>query len=429
MNHLLFNEKNQMEFVRLDQAQSVFLEILCSAVQGKSHDLHMNNAAVLPEVLRMASVQHVLPMIYEAIYQSELMRRYPELFAMCKKRIVDEVVSQTVRTAQFLDLYRKLDGRGLRPLVVKGIAVRRFYPREELRSSVDEDLLIPPEMRDSYHEALLDYGMEQMKEERDIEEESEISYRHPGTGLYLEVHQHLFPPESHAYGDLNRFFEDRETEEFEYRGQKMLTLNPTDHLFFLICHSFKHFLHSGFGIRQICDMVILSNMYADVIDWEKIWRQCGEIRGQDFLRAMYRIGNQYLLKENRYSVYLKNWDIDSVDELPLLLDVLASGVHGAADMTRLHSSNMTLKAMENYKNSRNSKSSVWSSAFLPLKDMKKKYRYLEKAPFLLPAAWLQRILQYARELSSQKSSGNNVMDSISLGRKRVELLKKYGVIK
>ena len=154
-----------------------------------------------------------------------------------------------------------------------------------------------------------------------------------------------------------------------------------------------------------------------------------EIRGQDFLRAMYRIGNQYLLKENRYSVYLKNWDIDSVDELPLLLDVLASGVHGAADMTRLHSSNMTLKAMENYKNSRNSKSSVWSSAFLPLKDMKKKYRYLEQAPFLLPAAWLHRILQYARELSSQKSSGNNVMDSISLGRKRVELLKKYGVIK
>lgn len=64
-----------------------------------------------------------------------------------------------------------------------------------------------------------------------------------------------------------------------------------------------------------------------------------------------------------------------------------------------------------------------------MKDMKVRYRYLENAPFLIPVAWIQRLLQYARELSKDKTSGNNVIDSICLGRQRIELLKKYGIIK
>lgn len=413
----------------MNRAQSCFLKALQKAIQGKKYDVFVDNEETLRWILHTASIQKVLPMVCEAIYESGVTKKYFDVFSAYQKKAVKEVVSQTVRTAQFLDLYRYLGSRGLIPVLVKGLAVRALYPRENLRMSVDEDLLIAPHQKYLYHEALLDYGMCQMDPEQKIEKDSEISYKDPESGLYIEVHQYLFPPESEVYGDLNRFFEKIKPVKQDYKGQELLTLDPTDHLFFLICHSFKHFLHSGFGIRQICDLALFSDAYADEIDWDRIWLQCHQINGERFVWALYRIGNKYLMPDNRYEFYLEKWDIENVDEEPLLLDVLESGVHGASEMTRLHSSNITLNAVANHKNNKRAKASVWGSVFLPLEKMKVRYKYLERAPFFLPAAWIQRVYRYGREILAERKGTSSVMNSVSLGRQRVELLRYYGIIK
>ncbi len=413
----------------MDQAQIYFLEALRKSLKGEKYELCADSESVLRRIFHIAAIQNVLPMICEAVYQSESIKKYQGLFAIYKKQAVDQLVSQTVRTAQFLGLCRCLEKRGLTPVVVKGIMVRQLYPRENLRISVDEDLLIPSEQGEAYHQAFLDYGLVQMEEGKVWKRDPEISYTDHGSGLYIESHQYLLPPDSRAYGDLNRFFEHIEPVETEYKGQKLLTLDPTTHLFFLICHSFKHFLHSGFGIRQICDLVLFSDAYACEIDWEKIWAQCKEIRGQDFVRAMYQIGRKYLLPNNRYEEFLAPWHIEEADEEPLLIDVLGSGVHGAADMARLHSSNITLNAVVNNKNNKFTAPSVWRSVFLPLDSMKGRYRYLKKIPLLLPAAWVQRLFHYAKELRSGSHVGNNARTSMELGKRRVDLLKYYGIIK
>ena len=48
----------------------------------------------------------------------------------------------------------------------------------------------------------------------------------------------------------------------EVQGQSIFTLEETHHLFYLLCHSFKHFLHGGVRIRQICDMVQMIRVYG-----------------------------------------------------------------------------------------------------------------------------------------------------------------------
>lgn len=416
----------------ISQEQAYFLKILCASMQGENYELHLKNADVLRHILQIASIQKVLPMICEAIYLSEDVQKYAGIFSPYKSRAIDEVVSQTVRTSQFLNLYRYLENLGLTPVIVKGFIMRQLYPRENLRTSVDEDLLIQPQENILYHDAMQRYGMLQMEMNQKIEEEPEISYIDFQSGLYVEVHQHLFPSVSDVYGDWNRFFLHAKPIEVTYNGQRLLTLNPTDHLFYLICHSFKHFLHSGYGIRQICDLALFSEAYADKIDWGSIWVRCKEIHADGFARAMFRICEKYLLPDNHFCDYLNSWKIETVDEEPMLLDVLASGAHGAAALTRLHSSNITLNAVLSQKSSVGKKTAVLGSVFLPVKDMKSRYRYLEKAPFLLPIAWIQRITRYARELVHDKRIGiksNNMVESIRLGKQRVELLKQYGVIK
>lgn len=47
-------------------------------------------------------------------------------------------------------------------------------------------------------------------------------------------------------------------------------MEPTGHLFFLICYAFKHSLHSGYCIQQVCDIVLFANQYGQEIDWRLV---------------------------------------------------------------------------------------------------------------------------------------------------------------
>ena len=62
--------------------------------------------------------------------------------------------------------------------------------------------------------------------------------------------------------------------------------------------------------------------------------------------------------------------------------------------------------------------------FLPLAGMKAKYPYLERYPFLLPAAWIQRVVHYM----SHRGENTDPALSMRIGKERTELLRIYGII-
>ena len=67
------------------------------------------------------------------------------------------------------------------------------------------------------------------------------------------------------------------------------------------------------------------------------------------------------------------------------------------------------------------------SMFPSAKSLESRYPYLKKYPYLLPVAWFSRIAKYGKE---QKGNANNsAMESLKIGSERVELLRKYKVIK
>lgn len=412
----------------LEEYQTLFLEAMRLSLQGQACDLKVKNAAQLHQILHLASIHNILPMICEAVYGSEGAGAHPRLFLSYQKQAVREAVSQTIRTARFLDLLAFLEGRGMHPVVVKGLAVRCLYPKECLRLSVDEDLFIPAEEADRYHEAFLAYGLEEEEPGKDFMKEAETAYVSRTDGLYIEAHRYLFPPETKAYGDLNRFFAKTHPVTARYRERTFYTLPPSDHVFFLFCHSYKHFLHGGFGIRQISDLILYSDTFADQIDWDRILDRSRQMHADTFLKAIYQIGNAFLLSQNRYSRFQESWQTDRIDPEPLLLDVLAGGVHGTSEMARMHSSTITLNAVARQKEKKDRGGGILHSVFLPLESMKGRYRYLEKAPFLLPTAWMQRILGYLREVGGSERGGNSPGDVIRMGERRLELLERYEIL-
>lgn len=414
------------------ELQMYFLEALKASLRHEAVSWRMEaDAAFWQNLFQMAEAHHVLPMVYEAVYNSTAVQSAdPRTMMVAKQRTMQTVMMQMRKTVEFQQLLSALQKAGVTPIVVKGIICRNLYPNPDARVSSDEDVLIPAEQFALCHQAMLDFGMELNEPELDIEKAYEVPYGKKGSPLYIELHKNLFPPESEAYGDFNRFFASARDRRITVPvdGVEIPTMNHTDHLFYLICHSFKHFLHSGFGIRQVCDICLYANAYGAEIDWEQVLENCREIRADLFAAAIFAIGQKHLTFDPEKACYPQIWQEISVDESKMLADLLDAGVYGNGSMSRKHSSNITLSAVAAEKRGKKAGNGVMKSLFPPAKKLEGRYPYLKDKPYLLPVAWTQRILKYRKETASA-TVGNNAAESIRIGNDRVTLLREYGIIK
>lgn len=415
----------------MDLINQYFLSTLKASLQRVPAPIDEDlTAEQWEQFIRQASLQNVLPMIYGAIFQNEsLNRNHPALLATVKHTAFRNIAMQARKTTEFLALQKRLQSAGLQPLVVKGLICRCLYPEPDARESSDEDLLIQPDDFNSCHGVLITSGMETTTEPEKIAYSYEVPYTKTGSPLYIELHKSLFPPESDAYGDFNRFFEKvhERSVVLDVNGIPVRTMCPTDHMFYLICHAFKHFLHSGFGIRQVCDISLYANAYGSQLDWAKIVANCRAIHAEGFCMALLRIGQKYLTLDVEKACLPPVWRDLKVDETLMLEDLLEGGLYGNSDMNRKHSSSITLDAVAAEKKGRRAKGGLLASLFPSMRIMAVRFRYLEKAPWLLPFAWVHRVILYKKE--SRNDPGNNAADTLKIGKERVEMMRSYGIIK
>lgn len=378
-------------------------------------------------LIHLALKQQVIPLVYQAIYACPAAEKVQESMAKCETNVSKEVYRQEKKTGRFLELYQKLCDAGVKPLVVKGLICRMLYPNPSHRPSTDEDILIPAEQFEVAHQVMMDAGMELLEPEQDIYKDFEVAYIKKG--LYIELHKQLFSDEDEAYGYFNSYFEgvhERAIAE-DVQGTVVYTMGPTDHLFYLICHALKHMILSGCGVRQICDIVLYANTYGAQIDWEKIVNGCKEIKADKWVAALLKIGQEYFGFNYEKACCAEYWQVSDIDVKPLLKDMLEGGIVGNAELSRIQSGTITTNAVIRANKGKKAKASFVKSLFPPVQYLAGRYPYLEKHPYLLPIAWVSRIVTYGKSMRAGK--GADPSKSVRLGNERVALLKEYGIIK
>lgn len=424
----------------LTMVQREFLNILEAYMHEKEYEFPQELShwegkgpgacgSFLEELYRLAAVHLMVPAVYETIRKDRLLDRqeYAGIAGAFKRQTIREVFLQTQRAEGFLDIYRKLCHAGIRPLVVKGIVCRSFYALSDYRVSSDEDMLLLPEDFPVCDNLLLENGFS--RENVDTRAlPHEIPYINRTNGVYLELHFSLFPESSGAYGHLNEEFRDvfSRCVSVEVQGTAVWTLHPTDHLFYLICHSFKHFLHGGFGIRQLCDMVMMAEHDGKEIDWDSIGEKLQRLHMDSFWAALAQTGRVWLGFDWGKAEYKQELQSADVGYEELLLDILNSGIYGDSSAARKHSSNITLAAAETGKKS--TLHAMKKSLFPELDYMRRGYGFLERYPWLLPAAWAMRIGKYLVNRKSDRAASGEPSAELEIGRERVALLKKYRII-
>lgn len=396
----------------MTEQNNAFLEVLRAALRGEACPKDGET-----QLLAMAGINGVNPLITNALLPDGASKN--DYVDLAHRLTVD----QAQRTADFLLLLKRLEKYGLRPIVIKGLVCRSLYPEPELRHSADEDLLIRPEELDAYIPSLTAVGYLPEPEQSDSDDKYEFKFRGKDSQLLVELHTSLFPAKSEAYGDCARFFTnalDRAVD-MTIEGLRVRTLAPTDHLLYLICHAYKHLLHSGIGIRQVCDIALLSDKYREEIDWDYIRSSCDSLHISHLCAAIFQICEKHL----GYCAAEAFADIE-VDEELLLEDILSGGRFSDKQLDRAHSSTMTLEAVSADREGRKRKGML-HSVFLPYDSMKGKFPYLQKHPWLLPVAWTQRVFRYL--VREDHSAPVNPARSVQIARERIDLLRQYRIIR
>ena len=405
-----------------------FLEALRASLQKKNIDWTGLSESDWRALFRLADSQGVLPLVYQATYDCPSAKEHADIMASYFSIVSEQVAMQAIKTAEFLEVYQRLCNLGVKPLIVKGLICRKLYPFPDYRPSTDEDVFIPINQFEICHKEFMDYGMQLLEEDEDIMKPHEVAYWKQPSLLYIELHKTLFVPESDVYGDFNRFFTDAHERALQEMVQEVpvYTLNYTDHLFYLICHAFKHFIGSGFGIRQVCDITLFANQYGKEIDWEVLRKQCEEISADRLVATLFLIGEKYLTFHPEQACYPESFAELAIDEEDLLKDMLEGGVLGNVNLSRIHSSNITLQAMSKNRKGKELRGMLLKTVFPSKKYLIRRYKYLDKYPFLLPVAWGSRVFKYLGETNKRHNDPGKAMQ---IGAQRVELLRKYGVLR
>ena len=397
----------------LTATERQFLHLAKAAVSGGA--LPAENVD-WPAIFTLANQQKLLPILFEAVRKMPAAEENVALFAVTKQQVIGQVLNQTVRSAGFSDLYHKLRSAGLHPIVVKGQLCSRLYPLKDHRISADDDLYISDAEFIACHKQLLANGLTTDMPADEFATADEVSYTKNGSPLYIELHRHLFDSSEDAHDELNHFFTDLKPIEVD----GFLTMPPHEHLLYLILHAYKHFVRSGIGLRQFCDIGLWAWEYNDEIDWQRLHDQCASVHAATFAAAAFRIARDYLGIDFDLPT---PWDA-SIDVEPLLHDTLCGGVYGSNDLTRLHSSTVTLNAVKASRTGE--KSSVLRTVFPKREYLERRYPYLKKRPYLLPVAWAQRLAHYASE--KQSGADSSASGSIKLAKERIELMTRYDIM-
>lgn len=182
----------------------------------------------------------------------------PKAFKESVQRETKGIVLQSYRLLfAGRDMVERLDRAGIPVAVLKGVAAARSYPEPELRKAGDIDLLVEPERLEEACKILEESGCRVA--ERQLALHHVVLYTKEG--VEIEVHTMLAEPFDNE--QINSYLKRLLPECLEHvvwrqiMGVEFPVLNYGCHAYELLLHMLQHFLRSGFGLRFLCDWVLL----------------------------------------------------------------------------------------------------------------------------------------------------------------------------
>ena len=288
----------------------------------------------------------------------------PEILQKFKKSMQIVLGRESMQHFEIQGVLDAFEEKGIVCVPLKGWLMKHLYPRPDMRSMCDVDILVAREDMKKIPEIMEQQGFE-------MEEHGE---NHDGymksTILSTEIHWTLFGPSSpyQAYFDpMIEKAHPAEGKQYESR------LTWEDFYLHLIAHLAKHFDGSGTGLRSFMDVYLFCEKYRYQLDETYLQGELEKIGLWKFTKVVedvaYCMFAEGLTEEerNRY---------EKINEF-----VFCTGTYGTKEAS--------VAAQLHIRGAHKGKYLL--SRFFPNRNfMQMRYPVLEKVPVLLPFFWVVR---------------------------------------
>lgn len=351
------------------QVVTDFLELVRCAMQSQTPKLDPEQVN-WQEVFRLAQAHQLGVMIaYPAL---ELVKDPASgVFRLGMQAIGSGLAQQQAQSRLLEQMRLSFPALQISFLPLKGSLLRPMYPKPEMRTMCDLDILLHKEDLEKAGQWLKENGFEQ---------EEGFDHDVPYTKLpylHVELHYRLFSENTSA--SLSRFFalvwdqaQPKEEGSWEYR------FSPEWFAAYLTAHFAKHVSGSGSGARSVLDLWLFQKQVP--LEEKKLFALLDKLNLSQFYRRMIRLGECWME------------GTPCPEELKPVQDyILQSGVYGTEEHRVLAQSAQA-----------ESKGKHLLLRFCPpLKEMRYHFPVLQRLPVLLPFCWVGRWVRVLK-----KGTGN-----------------------
>ncbi len=276
---------------------------------------------------------------------------------------------------------------GIEYMPLKGTVLKNLYPKPEMRTMGDADILVNLEQYEKVKEI-----MDQLDFKFKYESDHELVWEK--SSLFLELHKSIM---STYNKDFYSYFGTGWKVAKQLPGSSKYEMSNEDFFIYIFVHFTKHYRISGIGIKHLLDLWVFSHTHPD-INWEYI---------QGELEKM-QLGKFYVNVMKTVNVWFED-DAETEESVLITNVIFNSGQYGTADMAVV---NRALR--DKGKSAFGAKFiKFFKRLFVPYKEMKRKYKILEKIPVLLPVMWVVRWFEIVFIKKDTVKKYMNEMDKIN----------------
>lgn len=372
-----------------------YLAVLRAFVQGTAPEkLEPQELQQVMELAKINSTGGILCYVYMG--HPELVD--PAAHAAMRRHCLGEITMFGRRTELAKMLAGELDKNGIDFVVFKGFVVRDYYPVPELRTFSDVDFIIHKEDRRRSDELMLKLGYQR-------HEDWEPSYSYAKGVEYYELHSRVIGFDVSDRADYVGYFSDiwGHTRQAQVLNlPHAWELKPEFHFLYMLTHIAKHISRSGAGVRMYLDLAFFIRHYGDTLDWDWVKAEMKKLNLLDFAAVALAGVEHWFGVES--PMKLKQVTDEVLEDFTDF--TISGGVYGYVGRDQ---GEMFLKQQNRNGEKVSRFRTLLFHAFPPVKVLVNKYAYLGKYPWLLPVAWIQRLLDKRKEWGRFASSTKQVL--------------------
>ena len=249
----------------MEKTSKFLIYLMACSLQGTKPEEALLANIDMEALLRLAKAHSVSAMVCMALEQTDEFQHAAETTRLKWLDSKNKAVRKNVLLdAERASLEKEFAEHGIWYMPLKGSILKDWYPRYGMREMADNDILFDETKREQVNEIFLQRGY------------TVKSYARSNHDVYVkppifnfEMHIALFSDST--YETLAAKYADVKERLLPDEGKKYrFHFTAEDFYVFVLAHAYKHYSHSGTGIRTLADIYVMNQKVGSSMDWKYV---------------------------------------------------------------------------------------------------------------------------------------------------------------